>query len=87
MPEPTVHRLKLHAGEPLKVGGITLMTIERTAMNTSGGNTHVWLSASKEPIALVMRDVNGIHIVPIDATLSASEIRRQIPGLDHLISS
>lgn len=86
MPEPTVHRQKLHAGEPLTVGDITFLTIERVAMDTVSGTAHAWLNASKEPVALLMRDLNGIHIVPIGAALSADEIRSEIPGLDDLIA-
>ena len=85
MPEDTVHKETLRAGEPLQIGKLTLLPIERVATQTGGGAAHAWLSASKEPVALVVRDAKGVCTIGISTALSIEQARAQVPGLDHLI--
>ncbi len=85
MPERPADKETLRAGEPLRIGNLTLLPIERVATHTGGGASHVWFSASKEPVALVVRDAKGVRSIGIETVLSIEQLQAQIPGLNHLI--
>lgn len=75
----------------LKTGGqfidaVSLIPIVRQKLRSHTFTTQTWIAASKEPVALIVRDRNGIRIVQFEAALSIKQLRAQIPELDDLIA-
>jgi hypothetical protein len=88
MPERKAHTDTLHAGMPFAIGGVALLPIVRVVMETDAGAAHAWISAAKEPYALVVLDAGGTHAVSPDAkTVSLDALRGRIPGLDAILAS
>jgi uncharacterized spore protein YtfJ len=73
----------MRAGTPLRVGRVTLLPIERVVVLAGTGAGTAWFSASKEPVALVVRDEDGVHAIGLGAmAVSIEALRERIPGLD-----
>lgn len=76
------------AGKPLNVGTITLVPIARMVLHAANGGGFVWLSASKEPQAIVVRDGDGtrtISTTPSPVTLEM--IREKISDFDVMLAT
>ena len=86
MPAPDARIETVTAGTPLRIGRVILLPIERLVVRSGSFTTHAWLSVSKEPYALVVRDSDEIRAVAIGATVSLEELRKKIPGLDDLLT-
>jgi hypothetical protein len=86
MPDKTSATDRLLACEPIHVGDVTLLPIERVKLQSQIASSHAWLAASKEPVLLVVRDTDGIRTIDIGAALSIEQLRAQIPELDDLIA-
>jgi hypothetical protein len=88
MPERASHTETVRAGTPLRVGSVTLLPIERVVVHSDMGALGAWLTAAKEPYALVARDAGGIRALDIGATaVSLEALREGIPGLDAVLAS
>ena len=75
------------AGAPVTVGSVTLLPIERVVLHSDLGTTRIWISAFKEPYALVVRDAGGIRAVGTGTVaVSLQQLREKIPELDVLLS-
>lgn len=77
---------RLLACEPIRIGSVTLLPIERVTLRTQATATHALLTASKQPVALVVRDSCGIRAIHFGAELSIEQMRAQIPELDDLFA-
>lgn len=88
MPEPKAGSDVLRAGTPVTVGAVTLLPIERVVTHARQSNSSVWFSVSKEPLALVIRDADGIRAIETDtAGVSLEQLRAEIPELDAVLAS
>lgn len=77
----------LRATRPLIVGGVTLIAIERTGIQSVRGNAGVWLSGFKQAYAVVVCDANGIHAFDADSTeLELGVLMQKIPELGNLLA-
>jgi hypothetical protein len=86
MAEP-VHRAEsVRAGAPLRAGAVTLLPVERTVVHAVRVARGAWLSATREPYALVVREAGGLRVVAAGpAPVSLEELRERIPGLEALL--
>lgn len=57
---------RLRAGRPVHVGGVTLLPIERAVVCADGSGGLRWWSASKDPVALVVRSAGEVHAFGVD---------------------
>lgn len=88
MPERSARVETLRAGRPIRVGSVVLLPIERAVVRAGGGTLHAWLSAAKEPHALIVRDASGLRAVDAGgAPVALDELREGVPGLDALLAS
>ena len=86
MPEGLALVDRLVACQPIHIGKLILLTVERVTLQSQIASAHAWVTASKEPVVLVVRDSDGIRTIDVGAGLSVEQLREQIPGLDDLIS-
>jgi uncharacterized spore protein YtfJ len=83
VPECAHHAEVLRAGEPVRVGSLTLLPIERVVVHASAGARTAWFTAAKEPYALVVRDERGVRAIGVGgAEVSLEALREAIPGLE-----
>lgn len=87
MPERNTHTETWRAGSPVTVGRVTLLPIERIVLHSDLRSTRIWISAAKEPYALVIRDAGGMRAFDTDAVaVSLDRLREKIPELDTLLA-
>jgi hypothetical protein len=80
-----LHRERVVAGAPIVLGPVSIVAVERRVLACGWRNGRGWLSASREPVALIVRDAaGGMHAIGIGtaATPSLDEWRARLPGLD-----
>ncbi len=77
---------RLLACEPIRIGNVTLFPIEHVTLRTQTTATHALLTASKQPVALVVRDSSGIRAIQFGIELSIEQMRLQIPELDDFLA-
>ena len=70
---------------PQRTGALTLLPIVRLKLQSQTSATHAWLTASKEPVALIIRDRDAVRAVQFGTALSIEQLRVQIPELDNLL--
>lgn len=88
MSERAILDERLRAGAPFTVGGVTLLPVERIVIHAQPGRTGLWLSAAKEPHALVVRDTDGIRALATGSVrVSLEQLRQTIGNLDDLLAS
>ncbi len=88
MAEPPLHRTHWQAGRPLRVGGLTLLPIERVLLHAQRGRHGGWVTASKEPAAIVVRDALRWHALAADGSpMDLDALRQRVPGLDALLDA
>lgn len=75
------------AGVPVAVGGTILLPIGRIVRHASVGEGHAWCSFALEPLAVLVRDANGISVLGARGAVSIAELRDRVPGLDALLAS
>jgi len=77
----------LRAARPVRVGDITLVPVERTEILSGKGDAGCWMSASKEPFAVVVCDAGGIRALAIDSSeLALDALIEEIPNLAAILS-
>lgn len=88
MPERSTHCETLRAGQPIAVGPVTLLPIERIVLHANTGAAHGWFSAAKEPYALIVREAGGIRAIDCGAVaVSLEELREKVPELDVALAA
>lgn len=64
------------AGVPFGVGPVTLLCVDRVVKLAGRTDTLAWVSMTKQPYALVVRDAGGIHVIDISASaVSLDQLR------------
>lgn len=87
MPERTSRTETVRPGRPIRVGSVVLLPIERVVLHADRGARRLWVSAAKEPAAIVVRDAGGTWAVGAGANaISLDELRERIPELDALMT-
>ena len=77
---------ELRAGEPYTIGNVTLVLIERIYMQSEHGDIGYYLTALKEPYAIIIRDTKGIHVLNPEAkVISFEKLRQEVSGLDRIL--
>jgi len=89
VPERVRQTVEVYAGAPLlRVGPVTVLPIERTLLNAYQGDGRLWLSSTKEPYALIVRDAAGTRVLGVSAaTVSLAALRELVPELDTMLAS
>ena len=77
----------LRAGEPLRVGNVTIVPIERAGIESDSGVTGSWISAFKEPFAVVVCDAGGVRALAADSSeMPLDALIRETPNLGAILS-
>lgn len=75
------------AGAPVRVGPVTVLPIERVAVDTHRLAGIGWVSAALEPVGLVVHDAAGLRVLGLgDEPLSLADLRARIPGLGDVLA-
>ena len=86
MPERGGRLERLRLAAPLRVGGATLVLVERVAVRAERGRSGAWVSAGVEPYALVVRQGGRTTALAVGAAaVSMERLREQIRGIDGLL--
>ena len=77
----------LQAAGPLRVGDVTLVSIERVRLQSASGDAGYWISAFKEVHAVIVRDANGLRALAMDSSeIPLDALIEEVPGLAALLS-
>lgn len=88
MPENGRHEETFRAGAPVSVGAAILLPIERVVLSAELSAGLAWITALKEPVALILRDGSGIRALDIGAgPVSLDPLRDKVPGLDAVLAA
>lgn len=83
MPEKGRRDEALRAGTPVSVGPVTLLPIERIVLSAERSAGLAWITALKEPHALIVRDARGLRAFDVRAApVSLDALRQKVPELD-----
>lgn len=78
----------LRAGEPVKVGGVTLVPIERTRIGSDAGGAGCWIGAFKEVVAVVVCDDGGVRALTTDSSeIDLESLIEETPNLRAVLST
>ena len=67
---------------PVNVLDITLIPVVRICLHSNYNTTGCWLSANKQPLAIIVCDSSGTHAINISSfEISIESLLRTIPGL------
>jgi uncharacterized spore protein YtfJ len=71
----------------LRVGDVTLVPVERTGMRSGGGDAGYWMSAFKEPLAVVVCDAAGVRALAMDSSeIALDTLIEGTPNLGAILS-
>ena len=88
MAESGIGTETLEAGQPLTVGGVTLLPIERVAVRAHGKDGCGWVFGSKDFCALVLCEAGGIRAVDACAeAVRIEELVEKVPGLGATLTA
>jgi hypothetical protein len=77
----------LRAGKPLRVGDVTLVLIERSGIESDSGDAGCWMSAFKEPVAVVVCDAGGVRAIAVESSeIALDALMRETPNLGAILS-
>lgn len=77
----------LRATGPLRVGDVALVLIERSEMRSGAGDAGCWMSAVKEPMAVVVSDSGGTRALAMDASeIALDDLVKETPNLDAILA-
>ena len=78
---------ELSTGNPLVVGEVTLVPIERSLIHSNTGNIGCWLSGLKEPYAIIICDAIGIRAFDTEAAeIPVESLVQKIPDLVSVLA-
>lgn len=78
----------LKAGKPFVLDKITLVPIEHILTDSHNTGMLHWLTALKEPSAIVVCEATGIRCFSLEAKeISLELLIQSVPGLDELLTS
>lgn len=88
MPEKGGSEVTFRAGAPVRVGAAVLLPIERVVLSAERSGGLAWVTAFKEPVALILRDAGGIRAFDIGAgPVALDTLRDKLPGLDAALAA
>ena len=65
---------------------LNLLPVERVVVRSVRGARQAWLSVTREPYAVVVRDGAGLRALGIDGEAKPLDaLREMVPGLDELL--
>ncbi len=77
----------LRAGNPLSVGDVTLVPIERAWVRSDMGDAGYWTSAFKEFFAVVVCDASGVRALDANSSeIALDALIRKTPNLGAILS-
>lgn len=77
----------LRPANPLRVGDVMLVPIERIAVRSGMGDGGCWISAFKEAFAVVVRDANGVRALAMDSSeIPLDDLIREMPDLGAILA-
>lgn len=78
----------LRAGNPLRVGDVTLVPVERIKILSGSGAAGCWMSAFKEPFAIVVCDAGGLRVLAMDSSgLALGALTEDTPNLAAILAN
>ena len=73
---------ELRVGNPMIVGEVTLVPIERCFIQFYTGEMGCWLSGLKDPFAIIVCDAIGMRAFDTEATeISVESLMKKVPNL------
>jgi len=73
---------ELRAGDPVVAAEVTLLPIEHCVIESCSGDEGCWLSAQKEPFAIIVFDTNGVRAFDTQAAeVTIESLIQQVPNL------
>lgn len=86
MPDDPASLSGLRPGASLRIGGASVLAIERVAVRSSHGEAWGWISAVVEPVAVVVRDPLGTRAIGMDgAPMELGTLVERVPGLAAIL--
>jgi len=77
----------LRAGKPLMFGDVTLVPVARAAIRSDSGEGGYWLSAFKEPYAVIVRDAGGVRAFAVDSSeIALDALIEEVPNLGAILA-
>ena len=77
----------LRAASPLRVGDVTLVTVERIGIRSDMGDGGYWISAFKEAFAVVVCDAKGVRAFGSDSSdIALDMLIRETPNLAAILA-
>lgn len=77
----------LRAASPLRIGDVTLVPVECTGMRSDRGDAGCWISALKEPFAVVVCDADGTSALAMDSSkIELDALIEKTPNLGAILS-
>jgi len=76
----------LRAGEPVAVGDMVVIAVERVSIHASEGDGGRWVAAEKRPVAVCLVADEEVRAFDLDGSeLSALWLSDRVPGLKQAI--
>ena len=77
----------LRAANPLSIGDVTLVPIERAWIRSDMGDAGYWIGAFKEAFAVVVCDASGVRALAADSSeIALDTLIRKTPNLGAILS-
>ena len=74
--------------EPLKLGAVTLLPIEGVLLHMHIGRGGGWITASKEPLAIIVGDAARRQAFATDGSeMPLDALRERVPDLDAVLAT
>ena len=71
---------------PMHADDVTLLPVVRVCHRTDKNTSGYWLTANKEPLAIIVCDSNGVRALTMASTEIAIDfLLQKIPGLDAIL--
>lgn len=87
MPEKSRYDEVFRAGAPVAVGPVSLLPIVRIVLSAERNAGLAWITALKEPHAVIVRDAHGLHAFDsLAAPVSLDALREKVPELDAALA-
>lgn len=78
---------RLRAANPLRVGDVTIVPVERTDIQSDTGNSGCWIGGFKTVFAVVVRDAKGVRALAADSSeIPLDDLIRETPNLRGVIA-
>jgi hypothetical protein len=88
MAERATRRDRLIASAPIVCGQVVVLPIGRLVLEGRPGRTHAWLTASLEPLAVLVGEAGTIRVLALDPALplAPEDLRPHLGALQAALS-